>query len=90
MQGLFIYVLTYFGKYSTNAVNADAQCRYGMINKTIPCLMYGCMSVFAYLNLIYFITYIRGFMFISVSIVTLCSSFYNERGGGLRIQTFEC
>lgn len=32
MQGLFIYVLTYFVRYSMNAVNADAECRYGMLS----------------------------------------------------------
>lgn len=32
MQGLFIYVLTYFVRYSMNAVNADAECRHGTIS----------------------------------------------------------
>lgn len=42
------------------------------------------LSVILFLNLIYFITYIRGFMFRSVLTVTLCSSFY--RGGAQRTQ----
>lgn len=75
MQGLFIYVLTYFVRYSMNAVNADAECRYGMINpvrkkavtkktkqkKEAYFFLLAVVSYFNPKNLIYFITYIRDF-----------------------------
>ena len=44
MQGLLIYVLIYFVGYSMNAMNAGAECRYGMTKQTNVSLVWksGC------------------------------------------------
>lgn len=83
-----------------NAVNADAECRYGMIKKAIICLrkwmqkkkklVFACCNQL-FPNLIYFLTYIRGFMFLNVSTVTLFSvTEVRWCPENLKCLTFEC